>query len=96
MWLKAERDSWVKSIDSREPQALALFTRALEHWKVDRDLASIREPEAQSKLSDAERTAWRAFWAEVDTLLGRLRPIPARPQAAPTTELPDTPFAGQP
>jgi hypothetical protein len=42
---------------------------ALQHWKVDGDLAGIRDPEALAKLSAAEQKAWRALWAKVDTLL---------------------------
>jgi len=53
-WLRADLTAWNKRMDGpaegREPIATALA-----HWKVDTDLAAIRDPEALAKLPEAER-----------------------------------------
>jgi len=67
--LKAELAAWAKFADSGQPQANAMAVQALERWKKDPDLASIRDADTLAKLPDQERQAWRAVWAEVDALV---------------------------
>jgi hypothetical protein len=43
----------------------------LQHWKVDPDLASLREPKAVARLTTDEQKACRAVWSEVDALLAK-------------------------
>jgi eukaryotic-like serine/threonine-protein kinase len=43
----------------------------LELWKLDADLASIREAESLAKLPAVEQQAWKKLWADVDSLLTR-------------------------
>jgi len=45
--------------------------QTLEHWKADRDLTSLREPDARANLPDVERKDWQAFWSGVADLLKR-------------------------
>jgi hypothetical protein len=47
-------------------------TKALEHWKTDSDLASVRGA-AIDDLAESERAGWRKLWDEVDALLERAR-----------------------
>jgi hypothetical protein len=40
-----------------------------------RDLRSRpKDPDAQDQLAEAERDAWRQFWADVDPLLKKTQP----------------------
>ncbi len=68
-WLKADLAHWTKEADSGATDAKALVRKTLQHWKADRDLASVRYEADLKKLSEAERDAWQAFWAEVAALL---------------------------
>ena len=43
--------------------------KILQHWKIDPDLASIRDPEALAKIPFEERKRWQQLWADVDALL---------------------------
>jgi eukaryotic-like serine/threonine-protein kinase len=70
-WLKAELATWTKLLESGPPQARPFIVQTLGHWKVDADLAALRDAEGLAKLSEPERTEWQAIWAEVDSLLTR-------------------------
>jgi tetratricopeptide (TPR) repeat protein len=72
-WLRAELAAWSKLIESGPPQARPAIAQTLEHWKVDPDLAGLREPDELAKLPKDEQTACRALWAEVDDLLAKGR-----------------------
>jgi hypothetical protein len=48
-------------------------SQTLRHWKVDSDLAGIRDETALKALSEDEQKACRALWAEVDALLAKVR-----------------------
>ena len=71
-WLKAELSAWTKVLDSGPPQARPFIAQTLQHWKVDSDLAAIRDPAALAKLSEAERKDWQALWFSVDAMLAKL------------------------
>ena len=68
-WLKAELDTWARLLDADAGKARPVVIQTLEHWKVDTDLASIRDPEPVSKLPAAEQESWRTLWADVEALL---------------------------
>jgi serine/threonine-protein kinase len=68
-WLKAELAAWSKVADAGAPEGRAAAAAALAHWRRDSDLAGIRDDDALARLPEAERTAWRALWAEADALL---------------------------
>jgi hypothetical protein len=68
-WLKAERDLWSKLLESGPPQNRPAIVRVLKHWQQDTDLAGVRDPDALTKLPEPERAAWRALWADVQSLL---------------------------
>jgi hypothetical protein len=70
-WLRAEFDAWAKALDGGDPRARPAFASILQHWKVDPDLASLRDANALAKLPEAERKDWQALWADVDALLKR-------------------------
>jgi hypothetical protein len=60
-WLEAERDAWAKLVDSSSPEARDPIVPTLQHWKVDTDLASVRDPEAEARLPEFERKAWQSL-----------------------------------
>jgi hypothetical protein len=70
-WLKADLTHWTKQAETRKPEAKALVRQALQHWKVDSDLAGIRDETAVKTLLEDEQRASRALWAKVDALLAK-------------------------
>src|SRR5262249_33973654 len=71
-WLNAELAAWTAFLD-KNPQARPLIVQTMQHWKADTDLIGVRDPKALQVLPEAERGAWRAFWAEVDRRLEQAR-----------------------
>ncbi len=67
-WLKAELAAWSKLLESASAQDRTTIARKMNHWRVDSDLAAIREPSALAQLPEAEAKEWQALWAEVDAL----------------------------
>jgi len=68
-WLKADLDARSKPLKDGKPADRAALARTLRHWKVDRDLAGIRDEDSLKKLPEDEHKAWQAFWSEVAVLL---------------------------
>jgi serine/threonine-protein kinase len=72
-WLKAELATWSKVVESGPPQARPGVVQALQHWKVDPDLAGLRDQPALAKLPADEQKAFRALWVQVDSMLAKAR-----------------------
>jgi hypothetical protein len=68
-WLKADLAHWTKQAESGAPDAKAVASKTLRHWKTDRDLPGIRDEKELAKMPEPEREEWQAFWAEVAELL---------------------------
>jgi tetratricopeptide (TPR) repeat protein len=70
-WLK----NALKILDKllEDPERRDEVSQKLQHWQNDPDLTSVRDANALTKLPEAERAAWRQFWAEVPALLKRAR-----------------------
>ena len=68
-WLQGELFLRAAQVGGREFEGASDAKTALRHWKVDPDLASIRDK--IDELPGAEREQWRAFWVDVDLLLAR-------------------------
>jgi tetratricopeptide (TPR) repeat protein len=64
-WLRADLGMYEKSAE----REAAATRQALLQWRVDPDLAALRESEALNMLPDGERQAWLRLWAAVDGLL---------------------------
>jgi hypothetical protein len=47
----------------------ALVQKTLMHWRMDPDLAGLRDPDELAKLPDKERESCRKLWQEVTALL---------------------------
>jgi serine/threonine-protein kinase len=70
-WLKADLAAWAKLLEKGPPQARQAIPQTLQHWKVDTDLAGLRDAGALERLPEDEQKACRALWAEVDALLAK-------------------------
>jgi hypothetical protein len=68
-WLRDDLAAWGKVVEGDKPQAGPLVVKQLAHWKVDSDLAGIRDESELAKLPEPERAAFRSLWAEVKALL---------------------------
>jgi hypothetical protein len=71
-WLEEDLAFWTE-LQRTLGQARPLITQTLQHWKTDSDLAGIRDAEALKRLPEDEQKAWRTFWSNVDSILGRAR-----------------------
>ncbi len=68
-WLKGELAAWSKLLDGGKPESRAAVRQVLDHWKIDTDLAGLRDEVGLATLPPEERPAWLGFWADVETLL---------------------------
>jgi tetratricopeptide (TPR) repeat protein/tRNA A-37 threonylcarbamoyl transferase component Bud32 len=70
-WLRADLAFWTREAETGKPEARALVSQTLQHWKADSDLAGIRDEAAIKALSDEEQKPCRALWAEVEAVLAK-------------------------
>jgi hypothetical protein len=68
-WLRPDLATWTNVVDKGPPQVRPIVQQPLQHWQKVPDLASLRDKEPLTKLSEPERKAWQKFWTEVDQLL---------------------------
>jgi tetratricopeptide (TPR) repeat protein len=67
--LRADLAVWTKTLESGTESARGpMVTTILDHWKVDSDLAGIRDSAALAKLPEAESEALRSLWLDVEAL----------------------------
>jgi tetratricopeptide (TPR) repeat protein len=67
--LRADLAVWRRRRDGGKPEDLKVLVFALQHWQVDRDLVSVRDPDELAKLPAAEAEAYRQLWDDVAALL---------------------------
>jgi serine/threonine-protein kinase len=72
-WLRADLAVWAKALNGGPRSGRILARKTLEHWRVDPDLAGLREASALGKLSPDERNDCLALWQAVGELLRRAR-----------------------
>ena len=51
------------------PKTHSVILQNYQRWKLDTDLAGVRDVEALAKLTEVERKEWQALWAKVDAVL---------------------------
>ncbi len=68
-WLADELATWDTLLPSSQPEMKDKIAATLQHWKSDADLASIREERELAHLTDAERSACKRLWSDVDQAL---------------------------
>jgi len=68
-WLRAELDQWGKAL-AANPAAMKNEVRTtLVFWKGDNDLASLREPNETTILTERDRALFAQLWKDVEKLL---------------------------
>ena len=67
-WLRADRAAWQKTLEGNRSKAATAVRQKMQHWLQDADFAGVRGPQALAKLPEAERSAWRKLWADVEEL----------------------------
>jgi serine/threonine-protein kinase len=72
-WLRADLTSRACAFDAGSPATRGAIRLALTRWRIERDLAGLREPGELDKLPAEERKEWLALWAEVAAVLARLQ-----------------------
>jgi serine/threonine-protein kinase len=71
-WLRADLSfGKLLLLQTSLPVVKQVVTLRLRRWKVEPDLASVRDAAALDELPEADHRAWRDFWAEVDALIGQ-------------------------
>jgi hypothetical protein len=71
-WLEAELGAWGKVLESADAEKDGAVAKTLQWWQEDAVLARV-QGEAIEDLPEGQRAAWRALWAEVDSLLARTK-----------------------
>jgi tetratricopeptide (TPR) repeat protein/tRNA A-37 threonylcarbamoyl transferase component Bud32 len=71
-WMQDELLTWRKQSEGATARDRARARQALENWKREPDFANLRGEPVLAKLPEAERKAWREFWAEVEVFLKQL------------------------
>jgi hypothetical protein len=69
-WLR--EDLGRTAVVAKDPRLRQDMRNRLLHWKVDEDMAPVREPSRRAAMPPADRDAWQMFWAEVDAVLIRV------------------------
>jgi hypothetical protein len=94
-WLRADLAHWTNQVQTGKPEAKALVSQKLQHWKEDLDLAGIRISGELAKLSESEQKAYQALWADVEALLKQAqeqtphdRQMPPGPASSPALAAP--------
>ena len=67
-WLNEDLALRRRQLQSGAATARTRVQQILAQWRVERDLARVRDPDALAKLPEVEQKAWRALWTEVDAL----------------------------
>jgi serine/threonine-protein kinase len=68
-WLEEDLQAWSKKLNGGVLADREQTHRSLERWKVDHDLAGIRDSRALARLSETEQKSWQALWEEYERLL---------------------------
>jgi serine/threonine-protein kinase len=68
-WLRADLAAWHKVLEGNRSKATPVVRQQMQHWLQDPDFVGVRRPQALDQLPEAERSAWRKLWTEVEELL---------------------------
>jgi serine/threonine-protein kinase len=74
-WLRADLAQWSEPHEQTTGAIPREVRSQLARWRIDPDLACVRDPEALVKLPDSERESWDSLWATVGALLANARPV---------------------
>jgi eukaryotic-like serine/threonine-protein kinase len=71
-WLNADLSAWKRISMTIAPGSKELVAKTITHWKTDPDLAGIRDDATLAPLPQAERSALKQLWNEVEKVLTEL------------------------
>jgi tetratricopeptide (TPR) repeat protein len=77
-WLR--EDLGCTALVAKDPKLRREMRNRLLHWKVDEDMAPVREPSRRAAMPRADREAWQNIWAEVDAVLNEVANDAASPK----------------
>jgi hypothetical protein len=77
-WLSADLAAWSKQLATGQLQDRGQLLGTLARWLEDNDLAGVRDKEILDKLPEEERLAWQKLWSDVEAIVVRATPPPAR------------------
>jgi tetratricopeptide (TPR) repeat protein len=69
-WLRA--DLACSAAMAKDSNQRAEMLKRLAHWKVDEDMAPVREPSRRATMPAADREAWQSLWADVDAAMAAI------------------------
>jgi hypothetical protein len=73
-WLRKDLAQYKWRLEGGGGRALLVVRLQLEHWQVDDDLTTVRDPNALRDLPEDEQRAWQALWRDVAALLQKVPP----------------------
>ena len=71
-WLRADLAAWARTLEGGSEKDRSLAKKMLTYWRVEPDLAGLREADALDELSTDERKDCVALWDEVRVVLKRI------------------------
>lgn len=75
-WLRADLAFYTREAGGKVPVVEQAVRQRLARWHQDADLASVRDPQALDRLSEAERQEWRKLWDDAAALLKKVEATP--------------------
>ena len=70
-WLKSDLAATAKVFDAGPPELKTKIAQQLKHWKIDIELAGVRDDESLARMSEPEHATFKQFWQDVDQILTR-------------------------
>jgi tetratricopeptide (TPR) repeat protein/tRNA A-37 threonylcarbamoyl transferase component Bud32 len=70
-WLRADLTAWRKRLEKEPGKMRPVVFGLMGKWQRITDFGGVRGTEALTRLPEAERRQWQAFWADVEALRQR-------------------------
>jgi hypothetical protein len=72
-WLRADLTDWTKLLVKGDYQSnYAQVRRTVRYWQIHPGFSSVRDADALTRFSAAERQAWQQLWSDIEALVRRL------------------------
>jgi len=71
-WLRQDLTWWGQALDKGDARTQAEVRPRMRRWRIEGDLAGVRDKDALARLADEERVQWERLWSDVDALLRRV------------------------
>jgi serine/threonine protein kinase/Flp pilus assembly protein TadD len=70
-WLRIELAARQKLFEQSSDKVRITTRTTMQHWQIDLNLATVRDPAELNHLSEVERRPWQQLWADVERLRQR-------------------------